>query len=112
MGLLYLRFRQQIAQPIEPFLQHRTPIIDPSFRPRKPPGFNPAGAYSPDLGRTHQSEQDVDSYCSKLTAGGWRVGMESQCGWLKDKIGLCWQTTSAPLPDLLNNPRAIEARGA
>jgi predicted 3-demethylubiquinone-9 3-methyltransferase (glyoxalase superfamily) len=33
------------------------------------------------------SQQEVDDYWSKLSAGG----SESQCGWLKDKFGLSWQ---------------------
>ena len=44
------------------------------------------------------SQDEVDYYWSKLTAGG----SESQCGWLKDKFGLSWQIVPARLPELLN----------
>lgn len=51
------------------------------------------------------SQQEVDEYWSKLTAGG----SEIQCGWLKDKFGLCWQIVPARLPELIKNPKAIQA---
>ena len=51
------------------------------------------------------SQQEVDEYWSKLTAGG----AESQCGWLKDKFGLSWQIIPARLPELIKNPQAIRA---
>ncbi|HEX4023006.1 MAG TPA: VOC family protein [Acidobacteriaceae bacterium] len=51
------------------------------------------------------SQQEVDDYWSKLTAGG----SESQCGWLKDKFGLSWQIVPARLPDLLRHPKAVQA---
>jgi predicted 3-demethylubiquinone-9 3-methyltransferase (glyoxalase superfamily) len=43
------------------------------------------------------TQQDVDYYWDKLTAGG----RESQCGWLKDKYGLSWQIVPKALPRLL-----------
>jgi predicted 3-demethylubiquinone-9 3-methyltransferase (glyoxalase superfamily) len=52
------------------------------------------------------SQKEVDSYWSKLTAEG---GSESQCGWLKDKFGLSWQILPARLPDLLKHPKAVHA---
>jgi predicted 3-demethylubiquinone-9 3-methyltransferase (glyoxalase superfamily) len=51
------------------------------------------------------SQQEVDEYWSKLSAGG----SESQCGWLKDKFGLSWQIVPARLPDLIKNPKAMQA---
>ncbi len=35
-----------------------------------------------------ESQEEVDTLWSKLTANG---GQESQCGWLKDRYGLSWQ---------------------
>jgi len=52
------------------------------------------------------TQQEVDDYWSKLTAGG---GSEVQCGWLKDKFGLSWQIVPARLPDLIKNPKAMQA---
>ena len=51
------------------------------------------------------SQQEVDEYWSKLSAGG----TESQCGWLKDKFGLSWQIMPARLPELIRNPKAFQA---
>ena len=51
------------------------------------------------------SQQEVDDYWSKLTAGG----AESQCGWLKDKFGLSWQIVPARLPELIKHPKALQA---
>ena len=51
------------------------------------------------------SQDEVDSYWSKLSAGG----SESQCGWLKDKFGLSWQIVPTRLPDLIRHPKALQA---
>jgi predicted 3-demethylubiquinone-9 3-methyltransferase (glyoxalase superfamily) len=51
------------------------------------------------------TQQEVDEYWSKLSAGGSEV----QCGWLKDKFGLSWQIVPARLPDLIKNPEAMQA---
>jgi predicted 3-demethylubiquinone-9 3-methyltransferase (glyoxalase superfamily) len=51
------------------------------------------------------SQQEVDDYWSKLSAGG----SEGQCGWLKDKYGLSWQIVPARLPDLIKQPKAMQA---
>jgi predicted 3-demethylubiquinone-9 3-methyltransferase (glyoxalase superfamily) len=51
------------------------------------------------------SQQEVDEYWSKLSAGG----SESQCGWLKDKFGLSWQIVPARAIELIKHPKAMEA---
>jgi predicted 3-demethylubiquinone-9 3-methyltransferase (glyoxalase superfamily) len=51
------------------------------------------------------TQQEVDDYWSKLSAGGTEV----QCGWLKDKFGLSWQIVPARLPALIKNPKAMQA---
>jgi predicted 3-demethylubiquinone-9 3-methyltransferase (glyoxalase superfamily) len=51
------------------------------------------------------SQEEVDYYWSKLSAGG----SEIQCGWLKDKFGLCWQVVPARLPELIKHPKAMQA---
>lgn len=51
------------------------------------------------------SQQEVDDYWSKLSAGG----SEGQCGWLKDKFGLSWQIVPARLPELIKHPKAMQA---
>lgn len=52
-----------------------------------------------------ESQQEIDDYWSKLTAGG----SEIQCGWLKDKFGLCWQVVPANIAELLSHPNAMKA---
>jgi predicted 3-demethylubiquinone-9 3-methyltransferase (glyoxalase superfamily) len=51
------------------------------------------------------SQEEVDYYWERLTAGGSEV----QCGWLKDKFGLSWQIVPARLPELVRNPKAMQA---
>ena len=51
------------------------------------------------------SQDEVDYYWSKLTAGGAEVA----CGWLKDKFGLSWQIVPARLPELIQHPKAMQA---
>jgi predicted 3-demethylubiquinone-9 3-methyltransferase (glyoxalase superfamily) len=54
-----------------------------------------------------QSQEEVDYYWSKLTAGG---GEESMCGWLKDKFGLSWQVVPARLTELMLDKNASKAK--
>ena len=35
-----------------------------------------------------ETQEEVDYFWRELTSGG---GVESQCGWLKDRFGLSWQ---------------------
>jgi predicted 3-demethylubiquinone-9 3-methyltransferase (glyoxalase superfamily) len=51
------------------------------------------------------SQQEIDDYWTKLTAGG----AESQCGWLKDKFGLSWQIVPARIGELISHPKAMQA---
>jgi len=51
------------------------------------------------------SQDEVDYYWSRLTDGGEEVA----CGWLKDRFGLSWQVVPARLPELVKNPKAMEA---
>lgn len=45
------------------------------------------------------SQEEVDYYWEKLTAGGQEV----QCSWLKDKYGLFWQIVPTILLELLRD---------
>ena len=53
-----------------------------------------------------EDQKEIDFYWSRLTAEG---GEEVACGWLKDKFGLSWQIVPARLPELLRNPKAMQA---
>ena len=51
------------------------------------------------------SQQEIDYYWEKLTAGGKQI----QCGWLVDKFGLSWQITPTRLLELIKHPKAFQA---
>ena len=53
------------------------------------------------------TQKEVDSYWTKLTAGG---GKEVQCGWVKDRFGLSWQIVPSVLPKLVadKDPKKVE----
>jgi predicted 3-demethylubiquinone-9 3-methyltransferase (glyoxalase superfamily) len=51
------------------------------------------------------SQEEVDYYWSRLTKGGQEVA----CGWLTDKFGLSWQVVPSRLPELVKNPKAMQA---
>ncbi len=46
-----------------------------------------------------ESQEEVDDLWEKLSAGG----QEIQCGWLKDKYGLCWQIVPTVLLQMLSD---------
>lgn len=45
-----------------------------------------------------KDQAEIDRYWNKLTSDG---GVESQCGWLKDKFGFSWQIVPAFLSEKL-----------
>jgi predicted 3-demethylubiquinone-9 3-methyltransferase (glyoxalase superfamily) len=51
------------------------------------------------------SQEEIDYYWERLSEGG----KEIDCGWLKDKFGLCWQVVPANIAELLNHPKAMQA---
>jgi predicted 3-demethylubiquinone-9 3-methyltransferase (glyoxalase superfamily) len=54
-----------------------------------------------------KDQTEVDYYWNKLTSDG---GMESQCGWLKDKYGVSWQIVPTRLIELLGDPNPVKAQ--
>jgi predicted 3-demethylubiquinone-9 3-methyltransferase (glyoxalase superfamily) len=54
------------------------------------------------------TQDEVDHYWSKLTAGGQEV----QCGWVKDKYGLSWQVNPIALGRMLSDPDPQKAKRA
>ncbi len=54
-----------------------------------------------------ETQDDVDAYWEKLTAGG---GSPGQCGWLKDKFGLSWQIVPTVLVEMLQDRDAQKAQ--
>ena len=55
---------------------------------------------------TCQTQVEIDALWDKLTVGGTEI----QCGWLKDRFGLCWQIVPAELPKILKNPDPEKAQ--
>lgn len=51
------------------------------------------------------TQEEVDYYWAKLSEGG----SEIQCGWLRDKFGLCWQVVPARIGELIKHPKALQA---
>lgn len=47
-----------------------------------------------------QSQEEIDTYWAKLTAGG----EPGPCGWLKDRFGLSWQINPSILGEMLSDP--------
>lgn len=50
------------------------------------------------------TQEEIDDYWEKLTEGG----QEIECGWLKDKYGVCWQIVPTILPTLLLDPERAQ----
>jgi predicted 3-demethylubiquinone-9 3-methyltransferase (glyoxalase superfamily) len=53
-----------------------------------------------------ETQDEVDSYWAKLSAGGEEV----QCGWLKDRFGLSWQIVPRVLPEMLQDKDPEKSR--
>ena len=53
------------------------------------------------------SQEDIDHYWNKLAEGG--DPNAQQCGWLKDRYGVSWQVVPTELPDLIRQPKAMQA---
>jgi predicted 3-demethylubiquinone-9 3-methyltransferase (glyoxalase superfamily) len=59
------------------------------------------------------TQEEVDRYWEKLTAGG--DPKAQQCGWLKDKFGVSWQVVASPIISMIKEQgtaagkRAMEA---
>jgi predicted 3-demethylubiquinone-9 3-methyltransferase (glyoxalase superfamily) len=64
--------------------------------------FTEAVSFSVDC----QTQQEVDDYWSKLSAGG----EEGPCGWLKDQYGLSWQINPTILGKMLSDPDPLKAK--
>ena len=55
---------------------------------------------------TCDTQEEIDYYWEKLSEGG----EAGQCGWInRDKFGLTWQVVPANLPELIGNPKSMQA---
>ncbi len=53
-----------------------------------------------------ETQAEVDELWEKLSAGGETM----QCGWLKDKFGLCWQIIPKALGEMLGDKDAEKSQ--
>jgi predicted 3-demethylubiquinone-9 3-methyltransferase (glyoxalase superfamily) len=53
-----------------------------------------------------ESQADIDSLWSALKEGG----STEQCGWLRDRWGLCWQIVPKQLAELMDGPDRAKAK--
>jgi predicted 3-demethylubiquinone-9 3-methyltransferase (glyoxalase superfamily) len=67
--------------------------------------FNEAFSFVVDC----KDQDEVDYYWNKLTSDG---GLESMCGWLKDKFGVSWQIVPRVLIDMLDDSDKVKAQKA
>jgi len=56
-----------------------------------------------------EDQDEVDYYWEKLIEGG---GVESMCGWLKDRFGLSWQVVPEGMEELFSDSDPERARRA
>jgi predicted 3-demethylubiquinone-9 3-methyltransferase (glyoxalase superfamily) len=52
-----------------------------------------------------ETQAEIDEYWQKLTDGG----MEMNCGWLRDKFGLCWQIVPPRIYELVSHAAGMRA---
>ncbi|QVL30755.1 VOC family protein [Telmatocola sphagniphila] len=69
------------------------------------PGINHSEAFSFQISTENQEE--TDRYWNAIVGNG---GQENDCGWCKDKWGLCWQITPAALVHGYTHPDAAVAK--
>ncbi len=55
-----------------------------------------------------ETQDEIDRYWNALLEGG----EPEQCGWLKDRYGLCWQIGPRELDDMMADPDLDKARRA
>jgi predicted 3-demethylubiquinone-9 3-methyltransferase (glyoxalase superfamily) len=55
-----------------------------------------------------EDQAELDRYWNALLDGG----SAEQCGWLKDRYGLCWQIVPTALAGWMNDPDRAKAKRA
>ena len=53
-----------------------------------------------------KDQEEIDRYWEKLGQGG----TIEQCGWLRDKYGLCWQVSAAAMGRMMKAPDKAAAK--
>lgn len=55
------------------------------------------------------TQEELDAYWNALLEGG---GTPEECGWLRDRFGVCWQIVPAVLGEMMADPDLARARRA
>jgi predicted 3-demethylubiquinone-9 3-methyltransferase (glyoxalase superfamily) len=55
-----------------------------------------------------KDQSEVDRYWNALLDGG----VPEQCGWLKDRYGVCWQIVPSVLREMMADPDRVKAKRA
>ena len=55
------------------------------------------------------TQAEIDRYWDALLGNG---GAAEQCGWLKDRFGLCWQIVPTVLVQMMSDPDRTKAKRA
>ena len=53
-----------------------------------------------------ESQEEIDRYWNALLEGG----TAEQCGWLRDRYGLCWQIVPTRFFEMMNDPDRARAK--
>ena len=76
-------------------------------------GLNGGPAFTPNEAVSFmvltESQEETDRYWDAIVGNG---GKESDCGWCKDRWGVCWQITPRRLMELTTSADRDEARRA
>jgi len=56
-----------------------------------------------------ETQAEIDRYWDALLAAG---GTPEQCGWLRDRYGLCWQIVPSVLGEMMVDPDRAKAKRA
>lgn len=76
-------------------------------------GLNGGPAFTPNEAVSFmvltESQEETDSYWDAIVGNG---GKESDCGWCKDRWGVCWQITPRRLMELTTSVDRDKARRA
>lgn len=52
------------------------------------------------------TQEEIDRYWAAFKDGG----REEQCGWIKDRFGLCWQIVPAVMGEMMRDPNGAKVR--
>ena len=55
------------------------------------------------------TQAEIDRYWNALLEGG---GKPEQCGWLRDRFGVCWQIVPTVLVEMMGDPDRTKGRRA